>query len=184
MFAIVKNGISYDNLSHLERIVKPVLCSSNAYTRNIADVSHLIPDYLVKQIDQHMRCRMAEQEIHIPEKGCLYASGAQLINAPPYAKASQYWHRDTVYEAYTVIIPFCDLNEENGCTQILPDSTFGPIRRYRKKQENAVLGHCKRGSVIVFDSRLIHRGLKNKTSHDRLVLALEFCEDPHMFTIT
>ena len=114
----------------------------------------------------------------------LRASGAQVINAPPYGKASQYWHRDAKYDACTVIIPFCDVSEANGCTQIVPKSTFGAIDKYRNKQKRAVSTACRRGDVIIFDSRLIHRGLKNSSAQNRLVLALEFSDEPHAFTIT
>ena len=184
MFAVVRNGISQGDLSHLESLVRPCASSSNAYSRNIADVSHMLSNGFVKQIEQHLRSRMAEQQIKLPKSKSLHASGAQIINAAPHGKASQYWHRDACYEAYTAIIPFCDLSKANGCTQILPNSTRGPIGKRRRKQQDAVLAECQPGDVVVFDSRLIHRGLRNTTSRDRLVLALEFADEAHAFKIT
>jgi len=91
------------------------------------------------------------------------------------------WHRDTLplfndqklnnqlppwY--YTTLIPLTDLTLENGATQFILGShkcSFEEAGKLPKVQFEA-----KKGSVILFDGRIFHRGMPNKSNQTRTVL--------------
>jgi len=90
------------------------------------------------------------------------------------------WHRDTVplfdpdvdYNIppwfYTTLIPLQDLTLQNGATLFIPGShkcSYEDAKNFPKIQFEA-----KVGSVILFDGRILHKGMPNATTTTRTVL--------------
>tara|TARA_B100001741_G_scaffold313747_1_gene321663 strand:- start:2819 stop:3490 length:672 start_codon:yes stop_codon:yes gene_type:complete len=100
--------------------------------------------------------------------------GLQLITALPYAKTNQNWHRDTEADcgfSYAVMIPLVDMTTDNGPFQIIPQST----KMCSKDCDSlsSVTVTTKKGDVVIFDARLLHRGSKNMTCTERPVLVTQ-----------
>jgi len=70
---------------------------------------------------------------------------------------------------FTVLIPLVPMHPENGTTEFIPGS-------HKMRCEDAVGGGARfqacvdPGSMVVFDGRICHRGVKNETEEDRAVL--------------
>ena len=106
----------------------------------------------------------------------------------------QKWHKDGDHlfpegdidappHAITVFVPLADLTVENGPTEF----RLGSQRRRRAEPEpepsgarakrprpDEVAVDCARGSALLFDYRVDHRGLANVSDRDRLVLFLGY----------
>lgn len=148
--------------------------------RNIHDVSEYICPNIIQRLEKklHKRYPKELEGMHINLESAL------IINAGPNGTVSQYWHRDTEHPAFTVIIPFVDIHKENGCIQIIPESMHTEPRNWQRNLKNSVFTECRKGDIILFDSRLLHRGLKNTTNEDRPVLALDVSAYPARWTAT
>lgn len=96
--------------------------------------------------------------------------GVMISNAPLNVNNHQKWHRDTEYKSYTVCIPLVPVYEKNGCTQILPNSLEALPRSWKKYHSNLINLECDLGNIIIFDGRMLHRGLKNTTQLNRPIL--------------
>jgi ectoine hydroxylase-related dioxygenase (phytanoyl-CoA dioxygenase family) len=77
------------------------------------------------------------------------------------------WHTDSRYIAgkklekgfgYIAIIMLEDFNKENGCTQYVPKSHFYKKGPERKKKYKYKLMTGKRGSMIIMDTGVWHKG--------------------------
>ncbi|CBZ55294.1 hypothetical protein NCLIV_057170 [Neospora caninum Liverpool] len=134
-----------------------------------------------------------------PKKGLLavsklgkrvYVSDMQSVDADPLA-ITQPWHRDTSARGLTVLVPLCDITEANGPTELLPRShTLCPSKplgwRAQAGLWRAFLSSLfcesggswrptlKAGDLLIYDSRVVHRGLGNNTWHSRPVLAFRY----------
>jgi hypothetical protein len=109
--------------------------------------------------------------------------------------AEQYWHIDGAHlftdhphhlpaHCINVFIPLIDVTEENGPTQICPGShvlTNSPTRTFKACADNLAAIHytdppvnltAAAGSIFLFDYRLLHRGLSNRSSRPRPILYL------------
>ena len=111
------------------------------------------------------------------------------------------WHRDGELFAENVVLPvfpcmslkfaLVDTSEQNGCFELMPSThhsgtsalTHTPgsgsggalnelleTGRYPSKMQL----HLKRGSAFICDARLIHRGLPNRSDHDRTELGIGY----------
>jgi ectoine hydroxylase-related dioxygenase (phytanoyl-CoA dioxygenase family) len=96
--------------------------------------------------------------------------GVMISNAPLNVKDHQKWHRDTEYKSYTICIPLVPVHEKNGCTQILPNTLEVLPRSWRKYYSHSMNLECDLGNIIIFDGRILHRGLKNNTQLNRPIL--------------
>jgi Phytanoyl-CoA dioxygenase (PhyH) len=120
----------------------------------------------------------------------------------------QLWHRDgpSLFASelhhpthcFNVFVPMVNISEENGATEFVPGTHEDA--RYDNVAADVVLGgrshaeaatiraDCTSGSLIVFDVRVMHRGLSNQSSADRPMLYYTFCRDwfqeEHMFQKT
>ena len=84
------------------------------------------------------------------------------------------WHTDSRYLdgkrldkgfGYLVIIMLEDFNEDNGCTQYIPTSHFYRERPKRNKNYKYKLLTGKKGTIVVMDTGIWHKGGKpNDTS--------------------
>ena len=111
------------------------------------------------------------------------------------------WHRDGELFAENVVLPvfpcialkfsLVDTSEQNGCFELMPSthhsglsslthtpgSSYGDhlndlleSGRYPSKMQL----NLKRGSAFICDARLIHRGLSNRSDHDRTELSIGY----------
>tara|TARA_B100000787_G_scaffold24442_1_gene16338 strand:- start:138 stop:944 length:807 start_codon:yes stop_codon:yes gene_type:complete len=74
-------------------------------------------------------------------------------------------------------IPMIDVNEKNGCTSLVPKShksgLLKPKLRKNLKQKNVIMNV---GDVAVWDGRIWHQSLPNKSNEDRWVIIITFCK--------
>lgn len=100
------------------------------------------------------------------------------------------WHRDTYIlfddesidiklppYYYTVLIPLVPIGVENGATEFMPGSHKMTCKDSMAIDDSndsnrfqASIKESDLGSIIVFDGRICHRGLRNLTDQNRTVL--------------
>ena len=100
-----------------------------------------------------------------------------FVNAPPCETTNQKWHRDSEFESYGIYIPLIDINKHNGCMQVISESTFIKPKAWRKKSKDILDVTLSRGDICIFDGRLLHRGLANKSTEERPVLICSVTPD-------
>jgi len=107
--------------------------------------------------------------------GSYYILGLQnaIINVPHEEHHQSSWHRDLTYQNYVISKPlsinalFCidDFTAETGATIVVPYThkmEILPSDKYIEK--HAVVATAKAGSVIVFDSMLLHKAGYNSSN--------------------
>lgn len=98
--------------------------------------------------------------------------GLQLITALSGGRTNQNWHRDVESGfSYAVMIPLVDMDLYNGGIQILPGSERMSVSKIGGVKP--VTLRTKKGDVIVFDARLLHRGTRNRSEKDRPVFVTQ-----------
>jgi len=80
------------------------------------------------------------------------------INLPPYY--------------FTVLIPLVEITRENGPTEFIKGSKRVKIVDTKNAEIYAPL--TSPGDVIIFDGRTTHRGVANKSNHERLIAYITF----------
>jgi ectoine hydroxylase-related dioxygenase (phytanoyl-CoA dioxygenase family) len=122
---------------------------------------------------------------------CITANKSIVLSLP--GAEDQTWHVDGGHLSMTedlpchclnVFIPLVDVQHEDGPTEIRPGSHF--LTRDLKRQYIAAFmtkklrkteAPClKRGGALLFDYRVLHRGLANTSSRPRPVLVYTFCK--------
>lgn len=115
---------------------------------------------------------------------------------------AQIWHRDgpSLFDSafhethcFNVFIPLIDVSTKNGTTEFIPgshnDAVFEECMIELLNQPDdhhlAVRAEVRAGSLIVFDVRVLHRGLANASMDERPMLyftmAQSWFTDEHMF---
>tara|TARA_B110000008_G_C16870305_1_gene524509 strand:- start:541 stop:1119 length:579 start_codon:yes stop_codon:yes gene_type:complete len=169
MNCTIKGVISYELLDKLYIIYKEHTqnIEYEQVVREITDVStipelrKLLPTFL-KIAKKHIPI----DDLHI---GKGYGT-CVFVNAPPSETTNQKWHRDSEFESYGIYIPLIDINKQNGCMQVISESIFIKPKAWRKKSKDILDVTLSRGDICIFDGRLLHRGLANKSPEDRPVL--------------
>ena len=97
------------------------------------------------------------------------------------------------HHGVVLFAPLRDVDERSGTTEFLlkshlrcppehaiqvPDEQFNALRTCRGGR--AVHAEAKHGTAIIFDSRVLHRGGRNRSPHERLVLYAS--SNPHWCT--
>ena len=123
-------------------------------------------------------------------------------NCPAPGTDFQVWHRDglligenlslPVYPVISMKFPLVDTNEENGSTELIPcthhcsiDALSHPIGSVEAAQPfndmiesgrfpSKMRLNLERGTAYLFDPRLIHRGMPNRSDHTRIELDLDY----------
>lgn len=144
---------------------KNVNCGGN---RHITDMS--FEPYFYKYMNQ---LEHTLQHAFIKFRKCILnyslEGGIQLITALPFATTNQNWHRDVENGfSYAVMIPLVDMTPDNGPFQII-------LRSQKMCPKSCDSSPCitvttKKGDVVIYDARLLHRGSKNMTCMERPVL--------------
>lgn len=135
--------------------------------RNLHDISNWDEFYHVwEAIEWFCKTEFSNtmKDMHFSHKTY---GGIMIANAPTKVRDHQKWHRDTDYKSFTVCIPLLQINETNGCTQILPNTIQAPPKSWRKYFSSAINLECEKGDIVIFDGRMLHRGLKNQSAYDR-----------------
>lgn len=124
--------------------------------------------------------------------------GARLAEASPSVVLSrpgatdQAWHADGPHRSaaehlpahcLNVFVPLVDLTPANGPTQFRPGSHVHTrdlarltlLARIKKTLRPAAAPAPTAGGAVVFDYRVLHRGLANTSPADRPVLVLTYC---------
>ncbi|OEH77921.1 hypothetical protein cyc_01069 [Cyclospora cayetanensis] len=124
------------------------------------------------------------------KKNKLFVSEMQTVNADALALA-QPWHRDNSHRGITVVIPLVHVHSSNGPTELLPGShtlsgedgkdswvhwmcSLPAFFRNVLAGGTTVKAVLEPGDLLVYDSRLLHRGQANETWHPRPSLVLRY----------
>jgi len=98
------------------------------------------------------------------------------VNLPN--SVNQHIHRDTNFEDNKILIniPCIDVNEVNGSLEVYPGTNTYPYSylEFLIKRFTPVRLNSSCGDVIVRDSNLFHRGMKNNSSSARSMLCYTF----------
>jgi ectoine hydroxylase-related dioxygenase (phytanoyl-CoA dioxygenase family) len=123
-------------------------------------------------------------------------------NCPAPGTDYQVWHRDgllfgenlslPVYPAISMKFPLVDTDEQNGSTQLIPCTHHCSIRALSHpigsveaaqpfndliesgRFPSKMRVNLKRGTAYLFDPRVIHRGMPNRSDHTRIELGLDY----------
>ncbi|CDJ36535.1 LOW QUALITY PROTEIN: uncharacterized protein EMH_0089590 [Eimeria mitis] len=104
----------------------------------------------------------------------LFVSEMQTVNADALA-LPQSWHRDNSHRGLTVVLPLVPINSGNGPTELLPGShllsgeegnswlqwlrSLPAFLKAAVEGGSTVKAEIEPGDALVYDSRLLHRGL-------------------------
>jgi len=117
----------------------------------------------------------------------LFLSECQLLVSDPGAVA-QMWHRDNRKPGLSVLLPFTDVDAEVGATELLPgshhlvaepSSATAALQALQASGGALAAAPLAAGDALVFDARVLHRGLGNSSyGRCRVVLVLRIdCDD-------
>ena len=107
-------------------------------------------------------------------------SAPALIVAPPVSSRSSPWscgpiHRDfddiESTGVYSFLLCVDDVTEDNGAVLFWPESKKWPLDSKKSIPLSTVTLAGPKGTVFVWDSRMLHRSLPNKTNHVRKALS-------------
>jgi hypothetical protein len=127
---------------------------------------------------------LAKTEVHFPLTHWKIQT-PNIVVAPAKSAFSNSWtkgllHRDFLDErtsgVYTFMIFIDEVNQANGSVEIWTNSQWIPLdeknpqRAITKSGLQAQLLQGPPGTVVVFDSRILHRSLPNTTQNRRLTL--------------
>jgi ectoine hydroxylase-related dioxygenase (phytanoyl-CoA dioxygenase family) len=112
-------------------------------------------------------------------------STLQSIRLYP-GETPQPWHTDDTFYpaprplatrlAVSVIWALEDFKEENGATQLIPGSHLWGTEHPDAHEHTVASAVMKRGSAIVFDGALWHRGGANQSQGTRLCISPQYCQ--------
>lgn len=172
-FCIIKcDFLNSDVINFINKKVN-ILLEENQNTnivRNLHDISNWIELYdLWTNIEQFCLNAFpnAMKNMYFSHKTY---GGVMISNAPLNVENHQKWHRDTEYKSYTVCIPLVPVNEKNGCTQILPNTVKARPKSWKKYYSTLINMECDLGNIVIFDGRILHRGLKNTSERNRPII--------------
>jgi ectoine hydroxylase-related dioxygenase (phytanoyl-CoA dioxygenase family) len=208
---ILANAIDTNHIDALQAILGPeaeqVAQDPNHHfnfgreTRNMDQAPPLEPELMYEDIWANPAAVAILKNVMGPELVCHYANGNTALRAT----GRQPVHSDihTAHPlfpfAYAINIPLCDVNAENGSTEIWPgshrDSNIDQhdgegsgeghltikhsLLEERRKHCPPVQPSSRKGSLIIRDIRLWHAGMPNRTPAPRIMLA--FVVQPKWF---
>ncbi|CAE7547498.1 unnamed protein product [Symbiodinium natans] len=111
----------------------------------------------------------------------LFLSECQLLISDPGA-VPQMWHRDNLMPGLTIVLPVSEVTSELGPTELLPGTQhllrgaggLGSCFRSLGRAGGALApAPLRPGEALLFDARLLHRGLGNRSySNCRVVVVM------------
>lgn len=112
-------------------------------------------------------------------------STLQSIRLHP-GETPQPWHTDDTFYpaprplatrlAVSVIWALEDFTEDNGATELIPRSHLWGIEHPDTRTYETVRAVMKKGSALVFDGALWHRGGANRSRGTRLCISPQYCQ--------
>lgn len=147
----------------------------------LAEIDELqIARALMVYDDYFLRLVAHEKTLEIVEKilGDYFIVNLQnaIINLPNQEHHQSSWHRDLPYQNFVISNPialnvfYCidQFSEENGGTELVPFThRMDRIPSEEYISRHKVMLHCPAGSIIVFDSMLLHRAGYNVSKNIR-----------------
>jgi ectoine hydroxylase-related dioxygenase (phytanoyl-CoA dioxygenase family) len=106
-----------------------------------------------------------------------------IINRSDEVSCQSRWHRDFPYQNFlsdeilglNVFIALDDFTEDNGSTIVVPFSNrFKELPTDKYLEKHSVKAICPKGSIIIFDSMLLHQSGFNKSGNTRVGLNLNY----------
>ncbi len=186
-YAVFENFLSIDKCNILKKIIEDELnyYKFGEHTERAYFDRHHLHDLICKHLDiiklledEHLDKLIAQL---LGEYWIMYAFTGS--SCPP--NGTNYGGRVHVdcprwIENYTtnvgVIWALDDFTVENGGTKVLPAShhaDFIPTKEYFEK--NAIQVECKKGSLIIFNARVVHSTGFNETENWRHALTMNAC---------
>mmetsp|Transcript_12734 Transcript_12734/g.18077 ORF Transcript_12734/g.18077 Transcript_12734/m.18077 type:complete len:416 (+) Transcript_12734:140-1387(+) len=136
---------------------------------------HKSLDILVQPI-MHAMWDCNDDTSNNDESSSSVAAAGFLINKP--GSRSQGWHRDGPDEGYIdVFVPLVDLTAELGPTRLLPgthqtlDEDVGDVWSLDDEKLPKVAPLLRKGQILLFDYRTLHKGLGNTSNSTSRTLA-------------
>lgn len=117
-----------------------------------------------------------EKDTMLNEKSCLtFISTIQLVESHRLSEA-QVFHADNSSKGLTFVIPLCNQTAENGPTELLTQThgieEFCQLKNIHHGK--IVAPKLQLQDLLVFDSRLLHRGLPNSSDSSRSILVIRY----------
>lgn len=169
MLAFIKNCVSLDELSAL-RTMYGVVVTTDDWVVRLQPHTTGLPRRIGERILAKIGNKLSMAQPHIATGD---ADTFMFSSALPNTTSNQAWHRDTVSDSVVLFVPLEDINETNGCCEILPGSVNTPVNRWKRHWNTVVRGTARASSAIAMDGRLLHRRTKNTTDTVRRVLVIE-----------
>ena len=173
---IISQVLSTDELQLLQRslqVVKP-LKLQNRRTHRWEHV-HSPQSTLFAELASHPVISAAARAVLGPK---LYLEKCGLIVSHPGSEA-QRWHMDTPHlftsrehlpvHSLSVFVPLCALVPSNGPTEF---KLHSQIKANLVRSQAHACACCPAGSIIMYDTRIMHRGGPNLSQEDRPLLYL------------
>jgi len=168
----IKNGFKEIVQRHRSRFEMP-------YRMDSPSIDEMIEQSSVRSIVQQL---FGEQEIEVINKS--------LVLSLPQAE-DQAWHSDGPHlslnthlpcHVLNVFVPLVDVTKDDGPTEFRPGSHYYTrdlakefLLAKLKKKLRPISGPClQRGSILIFDYRVLHRGTANVTTRPRPFLVWTF----------
>jgi ectoine hydroxylase-related dioxygenase (phytanoyl-CoA dioxygenase family) len=190
-FTVVEDVLSLDDLREIkEKALSIYQKLENEYGKeylieiNELDMlrAPLVHDPIFLKLINHKKIN--ELLLRIMEQNFSLHLQNAIINRPSTIHHQRSWHRDLPYQNYVTSKPFSistlacidDFTKDNGATELIPFShnlEKMPSVEYCEKHMTTAI--AKAGSLIVFNSLLIHRAGQNNSQNLRLGIN-------HMFT--
>jgi ectoine hydroxylase-related dioxygenase (phytanoyl-CoA dioxygenase family) len=208
---ILANAIDTDHIDALQAILGPEAeqvaqdpdhhFNFGRDTRNMDQAPPLVPELMYRDIWANPAAIAILKNVMGPELVCHYANGntaLQAIGRQPVHSDIHTAHPLFPF-AYAINIPLCDVNAENGSTEIWPgshrDSNIDQHSGEGSGEGHLTIKHSlieqrrafcppvqptlRKGSLIIRDIRLWHAGMPNRTAAPRIMLA--FVVQPKWF---
>jgi ectoine hydroxylase-related dioxygenase (phytanoyl-CoA dioxygenase family) len=208
---ILANAIDTHHLDALQAILGPeaeVVAQDPDHhfnfgreTRNMDQAPPLEPEHMYRDVWANPAAVAILKNVMGPDLVCHYANGNTALQATGRQPVHSDIHttHPTFPFAYAINIPLCDVNAENGSTEIWPGShrdsqieqhgdgkscdghltINSSLVEERRECCPPVQPSSRKGSLIIRDIRLWHAGMPNRTPAPRIMLA--FVVQPKWF---
>ena len=103
----------------------------------------------------------------------VYLSTIQVVNSEP-GNTEQLWHVDNSMQGVTLIYPLVDVTQQNGSTELIAGSQHLNTPEMQWRSLEVIKPYMKVGQAMTMDSRLLHRGMCNKSIDFRPILVVRF----------
>ncbi len=176
--------------SRIKIMVDARLATYDADARITKGVRRLVDfeDAEKRTMNRHLMALVqeAQHDVGLPLTTPVIGLSGNIVIAPKCGRVSNGWrkgniHRDfnspEVSGVYTFMLFLDDVTADNGAIEIWKESEecqVNPKNSMRAIDQDNLISECvegKAGSLYIWDARLLHRSLPNKTETDRVTIA-------------